>query len=254
MRLLRLMTADGKSVFRLSSRPGAVWAAAAAIRWRYVLSPHPGNEGRSPMGWLLALTCALGLCGFAGPGWADGRLYTFTDADGTVHFTDRPQDGRYRLVVLSPGGLTVRPAPPPRRSRSSDFDELIEEVANDHEVDPALVKAVVAAESNFETRAVSRAGALGLMQLMPATAAELGVRAPFEPAQNVRAGTQYLKMMLDRYDAVEIALAAYNAGPQTVDRHQGVPPYKETRAYVARVLRYYSKYRNVWEDSVALEH
>ena len=122
----------------------------------------------------------------------------------------------------------------------------IEEIADAQEVDPALVKAVVAAESNFQTNAISRAGALGLMQLMPETAAELGVEAPFEPSQNVRGGVQYLKSLLERYDALEHALAAYNAGPTTVDRYEGVPPYPETRAYVARVLRFYTKYTRAW--------
>jgi soluble lytic murein transglycosylase-like protein len=110
-------------------------------------------------------------------------------------------------------------------------------------MDPALVKAVIAAESNFKANAVSRVGAVGLMQLMPATAAELGVYAPFEPGQNVNGGVRYLKKLLERFDVLDHALAAYNAGPETVDRHQGVPPYPETRAYVARVLRFYSKYQ-----------
>jgi len=200
-----------------------------------------------------AVVCCLVAVVWAAPVGADGGLYTFTDSQGTVHFTDRPPDGRYRAIVLSPSGLTLRPAGPRRASAVNEFDGLIARVAEEQGVDPALVKAVVAAESNFESDAVSRAGALGLMQLMPATAAELGVQAPFEPAQNVRGGVQYLKKMLERYDALEPALAAYNAGPETVDRHQGVPPYPETRAYVARVLRYYSRYRNLWEDAVAVD-
>ena len=107
---------------------------------------------------------------------------------------------------------------------------------------PALVKAVIAAESNFDPEAVSRKGAQGLMQLMPVTGSGLGLEDPFQPGDNVRAGTRYLRSMLDRYGDVERAVAAYNAGPAAVDRYGGVPPYPETQAYVRRVLTYYRQY------------
>lgn len=174
-----------------------------------------------------------------GPSWAGG-LYTFTDASGTIHFTDRPQDGRYRPVALPRGGVALGSNV---RIARHELETLIRRVSLRHGMDPALVKAVIAAESNFEANAVSRAGAVGLMQLMPATAAELGVYAPFEPGENVSGGVRYLKKMLERFDVLDHALAAYNSGPETVDRYQGVPPYPETRAYVARVLRFYSKYQ-----------
>jgi hypothetical protein len=185
----------------------------------------------------LALCLVLG----AGMSSADG-LYTFTDAQGTIHFSDRPQDVRYRLTTLPQGGLALGSQVQITRR---ELDKIIRRVSSDHEVDPALVKAVIAAESNFEASAVSRAGAVGLMQLMPATAADMGVEAPFEPQQNVRGGVRYLKLLLERFDALDHALAAYNAGPETVARHDGIPPYPETRAYVARVLRFYSRYRSV---------
>lgn len=138
-----------------------------------------------------------------------------------------------------------------RRGRSAsklnpaqhDYDSLIAESAKRFDLDPALVKAVVAAESNFEVTAVSHAGAQGLMQLMPATSREMGVRAPFDPSQNLMGGSRYLRSMLDRYDDVKLALAAYNAGPEAVDRHDGVPPYPETTAYVERVLQYLEGFR-----------
>lgn len=171
-----------------------------------------------------------------------GGLYTFTDARGTIHFSDRPQDMRYRLTVLPRGGLALGSKNEVSRR---EIDQIIRRVSLDHDVDPALVKAVVAAESNFDVSAVSRAGAVGLMQLMPSTAADMGIEAPFEPSQNVQGGVRYLKFLLQRFDALEHALAAYNAGPGTVDRHDGIPPYPETHEYVARVLRFYSRYRSV---------
>ena len=103
-------------------------------------------------------------------------------------------------------------------------------------------EAVIAAESNFDPDAVSRAGARGLMQLMPETAASMGVENIHYPPDNVRGGTRYLRMMIDRYGDLVRALAAYNAGPKAVDRYGGVPPYRETRDYVRRVLNYYHHY------------
>ena len=104
---------------------------------------------------------------------------------------------------------------------------------------PALIKAVIRAESNFQVDAVSAAGAQGLMQLMPATAEELGVNDPFDIKQNIEGGTRYLRKMLDRFEgSVHKALAAYNAGPGTVIKYNGRVPYPETRQYVKRVLRF----------------
>jgi soluble lytic murein transglycosylase-like protein len=122
------------------------------------------------------------------------------------------------------------------------YDDLIDRTARSRGVSPALVKAVIAAESAFDSRAVSVKGAQGLMQLMPATAASLGVSNAFEPAQNVGGGAHYLRLMIDRYGDLGRALAAYNAGPSAVDRYGGIPPYRETRAYVERVLTYYRRY------------
>jgi soluble lytic murein transglycosylase-like protein len=127
---------------------------------------------------------------------------------------------------------------------------LIVEIAERHLVEPALVKAVIATESNFEPDAVSRAGAQGLMQLMPATAASLGVERPFGVIENMDGGVRYLRAMLDRYGDLTRALAAYNAGPTAVDRYKGVPPYRETQAYVKRVLEYYRGYRREFERRI----
>ncbi len=182
---------------------------------------------------LAALTAGLA----ASPAGAGRPIYTFIDADGVVHFTDTPRDGRYREIP-APKGRGARSRAPQRW----EYDGLIGLTAREHEIEPALVKAVIAAESNFDPEAVSRKGAQGLMQLMPVTATTLGVDDPLRPTENVRAGTRYLRLMLDRYGDVERAVAAYNAGPAAVDRWGGVPPYPETRDYVRRVLTYYRHY------------
>lgn len=172
---------------------------------------------------------------------AAGGLYRYVDERGIVHFTDAPSDGRFEKVRIGPTGA-VRRAPPPRLRQTRVYDHVIAEAARAHDVPPALVKAMVAAESNFDPRAVSPKGARGLMQLMPETAELVGVANPFGPEENVHGGVRYLRWLLDRYGDWTRALAAYNAGPSAVDRHRGVPPYRETRAYVRRVLEYYRRY------------
>jgi len=127
--------------------------------------------------------------------------------------------------------------------QATSYDDLIRLAADAFHVDPALVKAVVAAESNFEARAVSPVGAQGLMQLMPETARAMGVRRPFKPSENIEGGVRYLRSLLDRFDELGLALAAYNAGPHVVERYGGIPPYPETEQYVTRVLSHYRRYR-----------
>jgi soluble lytic murein transglycosylase-like protein len=134
--------------------------------------------------------------------------------------------------------LDGEPAPKPRATSVAPdrFEALIAAAAARHGLPVALVRAVVKAESNFDPLAVSSAGAKGLMQLMDETARSLGVRDPFDPAQNIEAGVTYLRQMLDRYGNIRLALAAYNAGPGAVDRYKGIPPFAETQRYVQRVL------------------
>jgi soluble lytic murein transglycosylase-like protein len=132
-------------------------------------------------------------------------------------------------------GAVLQPLPTPEELRP-----MIESAARRHGIDPSLLDSVVANESNYDSRARSRAGAMGLTQLMPGTAAELGVKDPFDPFQSLDGGAKYLRQMIDRYGGdLSLALAAYNAGPGTVDRSGGVPRIDETRNYIDRVLRRY---------------
>jgi soluble lytic murein transglycosylase len=175
---------------------------------------------------------------------ASAAVYRYVDDRGVVHFTDRPEDQRYVWVPTRRNDFALRQQDRRRMKLppGDQYDKLILRSARNHRVEPALVKAVIAAESNFKPTAVSRVGAQGLMQLMPETARELGVENPFHPAQNVDGGTRYLRDMLDRFGDLKRAVAAYNAGPEAVDRYRGVPPYPETLDYVARVLNYYRGY------------
>jgi soluble lytic murein transglycosylase-like protein len=170
---------------------------------------------------------------------AGGRqIYTFVDEHGVTHFSNVPNDSRYVAMPMpNRGSEPSRSAP-----RYIGYDGLILLTAREYGVPPALVKAVIAAESLFDADAVSHKGAQGLMQLMPMTASKLGVVDPFAADQNVSGGVRYLREMLDRYGDMRRALAAYNAGPKAVDRYRGIPPYPETRAYVQRVMTYYRDY------------
>lgn len=206
------------------------------------------------MGLLLALGVSLGLSvlsvlSIAGPAYAGGSVYRYIDGDGIVHFSNMPVDKRFKRMKTqaAQSGTSITPNARGYAPKEGYYDTMIARHAGRNRVEPALVKAVIAAESNFKPFAVSRVGAQGLMQLMPATAEELGIRAPFLADENIDGGSRYLRMMLDRYGDVTRALAAYNAGPKAVDRYKGVPPYKETQAYVKRVLKYYRHYRSDFE-------
>jgi len=178
----------------------------------------------------------------AGAG-AHTRIYTYMDADGVRHFTDRPDDNRYRLLILSPTDRTQSGARYDAGliARAAQYDSIIETAAARSALEPNLLRAVIVVESGFNARAVSPRGAVGLMQVMPATASRFGVADLYNPEHNVRAGASYLKFLMDKFgNDVHLVLAAYNAGEDAVMRNGGrIPPFAETVAYVPKVLRIY---------------
>jgi soluble lytic murein transglycosylase-like protein len=172
------------------------------------------------------------------------QIYSWRDANGNLVVSNiRPPDAGNVKSYAVPAATAVRATRYATVERSRMYDDLIVEHSRINGVRSDLVRAVMQVESAFNPAAVSPKGAMGLMQLMPATARQYGVRNPFNPAENVRAGVKYLRELLDRYqDNEELALAAYNAGPGAVDKHgESVPPYKETRDYVARINKMASR-------------
>jgi soluble lytic murein transglycosylase-like protein len=183
---------------------------------------------------------------------ARADIYRCTSVDGVPLFTNVPADPRCRTVVqsdrrASPAPVTqvvldraARRVTPVDRAR---WDPQIRAAARLHGVDAALIHAVISAESAYDPFARSAQGARGLMQLIPATGARYGATNLLDPAQNIDAGTRYLKDLIAQFGKLELALAAYNAGEGAVQRHGAIPPYPETRAYVPKVLAYYKRYR-----------
>jgi len=172
--------------------------------------------------------------GLATPCVAQAQIYSWRDASGSLVLSDHPKDSSQRSYAVGTTGdiRTTRPA----GKRTTVYDSIIDQHASIHGVRPDLVRAVIHAESAFNPMARSVKGAMGLMQLMPATAVAYGVSNAYDPVENIRAGVAYLRGLLDRYSQnEELALAAYNAGPTAVEKYKAVPPYRETKNYVSKI-------------------
>lgn len=216
-----------------------------------------GTAIRSAAGVLVLLGFTLSL----GAAPANAQVYSFRDRGGTLHFTNVPSDTRFHAMPMEhahvitrlpyttgPGAADDARYAFARAGRMwsgppVDLERMIDETAQRYGVETALVHAVVRAESDFDHLAISSSGAQGLMQLMPQTASEVGVRNAFQPRENLEGGVYYLRQLIDRFGGnQQLAVAGYNAGPGAVERFGGVPPYAETIEYLQRVFRFRQEY------------
>lgn len=207
-------------------------------RWRVDVL---GNSARTRrIG--IRLVASLFMVTIAAPAvLAEGGLYGYVSSTGTVHVTNVPTDQRFGEISLKP------------RYHAAVSDQELEEAviryAREYRLSPALLLAVMKAESSFDPTVISKAGAVGLMQLIPETAIRHGVRNLYDTRDNIGGGARHLRYLLDRFHGnIRLALAAYNAGEKNVDRYRQIPPFKETRLYVKKVMGYYRDYRSQAPD------
>jgi hypothetical protein len=199
----------------------------------------------------------IGIIAMAGaivPGQADADIFSYIDSDGTVHFSTAPKgDGRYKLYIKSTGktrrdsSYTGPVSPPSDRSpdRFTRYDTWIRQAATLYQIPEELIRAIIKVESDYDPRAISHAGAQGLMQLMPETATRMQVHDPFDPRESIFGGTRLLRVLANTFNGdLDLTVAAYNAGEGAVTRTGGIPPYPETQDYVVRVRTYYRAYRS----------
>ena len=197
----------------------------------------------NPQACVLALLCSIGSL-TSEPGVA-AEIYRYVDSNGVVHLTDRPPHDGYKLIQRNTQTKVSMPRINYRAKEANRkrFARKIAEVANHYKVPEALLHAVITIESAYDPNAISRAGAVGLMQLMPATAKRYGVTNRRNPLANLKGGTRYLRDLLERFDSnLELALAGYNAGENAVEKFGNqVPPFDETQNYVRKVLKLYAE-------------
>lgn len=206
------------------------------------------NTGLKKIGhrlWVIGYgLCIIG-CGFflspityyPSPAFAD--IYTFTDENGVIHFSNVPVSKQKWRLKIREGHFDSK------KLSSGNYDGVIYSTAIRYGIDPLLVKAVIKAESDFDSLATSHKGAMGLMQLMPETAGDMGVDDAYDPVQNIDGGVKYLKKLIGIYKTnLSLVLASYNAGEKAVQKYNGIPPYKETQDYVKRVLNYLRTYKD----------
>ena len=209
----------------------------------------PRESGAIHLGPMrLALSLMIGLA-FLAPSSAHADIYQCRRSDGSLHFTNKATSKRGCRIIVRDSKKKRAPSTtkkPKSASRSSKpFDPIIREAARLYQLPETFIRAVMKVESNFNPDVVSKAGAMGLMQLMPATARSMGVENPFSPRQNILGGARYLRLLANRFNGdLILTVAAYNAGEGAVQRYKGVPPYDETQRYVRRVLKHYYAYRS----------
>lgn len=179
---------------------------------------------------------------------AHADIYKYVDRDGVIHFSNVNRKGQLVERHSETRPTPARPAAPSASSEAernpTNYDPYIREAARLYQIPEALVRAVIRVESNFDPRAVSRANAQGLMQLIPATAERMLVTDPFDARQNVLGGTRYLRVLANTFNGnIQLTLAAYNAGENAVIKYRGIPPYEETQMYVTKVMQFYNLYR-----------
>ncbi len=163
-------------------------------------------------------------------------IYLFIDSQGVLHFTNAPTSSQYTLYIKE------RPKP---ATATKKYDGIIQEASNTFDLSFSLLKAMIKVESDFDSRAVSKKGALGLMQIMPQNLQAFNIREPYDPKDNIMGGARYFKLLIERFEGkLPLALAAYNAGPTIVDKYRDIPPIKETQDYVKKVMKYFYIYKN----------
>ena len=222
------MVRNGTKMGRKASLRKKIWKEKKSLFWALVLG----------------LTLLL-----PSPTLAD--IYKYVDEEGVIHFTNVPTDGKFKLFYREKPVHFKSDLGP----QLEKYDPLIFKASEKYNVNYNLIKAVIKAESNFNPQAVSRAGARGLMQLMPKTAYAYQVKDSFEPEANIEGGVRYLRYLLNLFQGdLYLALAGYNAGENAVINYKGIPPYPETRAYVQRVLRFYQEYGQETKTSIPATH
>ena len=162
-------------------------------------------------------------------------IYMFIDSQGVLHFTNAPTSSQYTLYIKER---------PKQAEEIKKYDGIIQEASNRFGLSFSLLKAIIKVESDFDSRAVSKKGALGLMQIMPQNLQAFNIRDPYDPRDNILGGARYLKSLIERFEGkLPLALAAYNAGPTIVDKHMNIPPIQETEDYVKKVMKYFYLYK-----------
>ena len=188
---------------------------------------------------------------------ASADVYKYIDENGVICYTDKPfgKKTQAEVVYKEKKAPVVNQRPEKSRGIKTDYSHYVQKAALKYEIEPELIHAVIRTESNGNYRAVSKKGAMGLMQLMPSTANDMNVGNPFNPEENINGGTRYLRFLLEKFDGnVTLAVAAYNSGPTTVERYGNIPPIAETKQYVNRVFTLYNGKRSYAVSDSAVDY